>query len=237
MGLKIYLMNSHYITNLFFRGVSLHNWLDCGRIDWLCLQQQKQEIFFMGMPTTPVPYDFIGDVLITPQEIEARVQALGQQITVDYKDSDRLLLLGLLRGSVMFITDLMRHVQRPLTMDFMSVASYSGTESNGFIRIEADHKTSIQGWDVILIDDIVDTGYTLSFVRKLLLDRNPRSLKICALLDKVERRKIEVPIEYCGFTIPDYFVMGYGLDIDENGRNLPYICSVDLEKYNRRAQR
>ncbi len=118
----------------------------------------------------------------------------------------------------------------------MSVASYSGTESSGFIRIEADHKTSIQGWDVILVDDIVDTGYTLSFVRKLLLDRNPRSLKICALLDKVERRKAVVPIDYCGFVIPDYFVMGYGLDIDENGRNLPYICSVNLEKYNQRNQ-
>ncbi len=190
----------------------------------------------MGMPTTPVPYDFIGDVLITPQQIEDRVRELGQQITRDYLNSDHLLILGLLRGSVMFITDLMRHIQRPMTMDFMSVASYSGTESSGFIRIEADHKTSIQGWDVILVDDIVDTGYTLSFVRKLLLDRNPRSLKICALLDKAERRKAVVPIDYCGFTIPDYFVMGYGLDIDENGRNLPYICSVNLEKYNQRRQ-
>lgn len=190
----------------------------------------------MGMPTTPVPYDFIGDVLITPQQIEARVHELGMQITLDYQNSERLLILGLLRGSVMFITDLMRHIQRPLTMDFMSVGSYSGTESSGFIRIEADHKTSIQGWDVILVDDIVDTGYTLNFVRKLLLDRHPRSLKICALLDKSERRKVKVPIDYCGFVIPDYFVMGYGLDIDENGRNLPYICSVDLERYNQRKQ-
>jgi len=190
----------------------------------------------MGMPVTPVPYDFIGDVLITPEQIEARVQELGEQITREYKNSDRLLLLGLLRGSVMFMTDLMRHVKRPMTMDFMSVASYSGTESTGFVRIEADHKTSIAGWDVILVDDIVDTGYTLSFVRKLLLDRNPRSLKICALLDKTERRKVDLPIAYCGFRIPDYFVMGYGLDIDENGRNLPYICSVDLEKYGRRKK-
>ncbi len=177
------------------------------------------------------PYDFIGKVLITPEEIEKRVNQLGERITQDYKDSDRLLLLGLLRGSVMFITDLMRRVHRPLTMDFMSVSSYSGSESSGFIRIDSDHKTNINGWDVILIDDIVDTGYTIYTIRKLLVDRNPRSLKVCALLDKVERHKVSINIDYLGFSIPDYFVVGYGLDIDEKGRNLPYIASVDLEKY------
>jgi len=128
---------------------------------------------------------------------------------------------------------LMRKVNRPLTMDFMSISSYAGSESSGFVRIDSDHKTNINGWDVILIDDIIDTGYTVYTVRKLLLDRNPRSLKICALLDKAERRKVDVTIDYCGFQIPDYFVVGYGLDVDEKGRNLPYIASVDLEKYNR----
>jgi len=118
-------------------------------------------------------------------------------------------------------------------MDFMSISSYAGSESSGFVRIDSDHKTNINGWDVILIDDIIDTGYTVYTVRKLLLDRNPRSLKICALLDKAERRKVDVTIDYCGFQIPDYFVVGYGLDVDEKGRNLPYIASVDLEKYNR----
>jgi hypoxanthine phosphoribosyltransferase len=177
------------------------------------------------------PYEFIGEVLISQADIEKRVNFLGEQITNDYKDSSKLLLLGLLRGSVMFVTDLMRKVHRPLTMDFMSVSSYSGTESSGFIRIDSDHKTNIRGWDVILIDDIVDSGYTIHTIRKLLLDRQPRSLKVCALLDKVSKHKVEISIDYCGFEIPDYFVVGYGLDIDEKGRNLPYIASVDLEKY------
>ena len=176
-------------------------------------------------------YDFIGEILFSQEEIERRVQQLGNTITHDYRGSEKLLLLGLLRGSVMFITDLMRKVQLPLTMDFMSVSSYAGAESSGFIRIDSDHKTNIAGWDVILIDDIVDTGYTIATIRKLLLDRKPRSLKVCALLDKVERRKVDIPIDYCGFQMPDYFVVGYGLDIDEKGRNLPYIASVDLDKF------
>ncbi len=184
------------------------------------------------MTTTPkFPYPFIGEVLISQAEIEKRVTSLGEQITRDYGDSNKLLLLGLLRGSVMFITDLMRKIHRPLTMDFMSVSSYSGAESSGFIRIDSDHKTNIRGWDVILIDDIVDSGYTIYTIRKLLLDRNPRSLKVCALLDKTSKHKVDISIDYCGFEIPDYFVVGYGLDIDEKGRNLPYIASVDLEKY------
>jgi hypoxanthine phosphoribosyltransferase len=177
------------------------------------------------------PYEFIGEVLISQEEIEKRVSLLGEQITNEYSDSSKLLLLGLLRGSVMFITDLMRKIHRPLTMDFMSVSSYSGSESSGFIRIDSDHKTNIRGWDVILIDDIVDSGFTIYTIRKLLLDRHPRSLKVCALLDKISKHKVEINIDYCGFEIPDYFVVGYGLDIDEKGRNLPYIASVDLEKY------
>jgi len=177
------------------------------------------------------PYEFIGEILITPEEIEKRVNSLGEQITNDYRDSNKLILMGLLRGSVMFITDLMRKIHRPLTMDFMSVSSYTGSESSGFIRIDSDHKTNIRDWDVILIDDIVDSGYTIYTIRKLLLDRQPRSLKVCALLDKVSKHKVEIGIDYCGFEIPDYFVVGYGLDIDEKGRNLPYIASVDLEKY------
>jgi hypoxanthine phosphoribosyltransferase len=176
-------------------------------------------------------YPFIKDVLITAAEIEARVSHLGAQIAQDYQESEKLLLLGLLRGSVMFITDLMRKIERPLTMDFMSVSSYAGSESTGFIRIDSDHKTNIAGWDVILIDDIVDSGYTIHTIRKLLLDRRPRSLRTCCLLDKIERHRVDIAIDYCGFEIPDYFVVGYGLDIDEKGRNLPYIASVDLEKY------
>jgi hypoxanthine phosphoribosyltransferase len=184
----------------------------------------------MDKPTS-FPYPFIDKVIISQEEIERRVQSLGEEIFEDYRESENLLLLGLLRGSVVFITDLMRYLHRPMTMDFMSVSSYSGSQSTGFVRIDSDHKTSIQGWDVILIDDIVDTGYTLHTVRKLLLDRKPRSLRLCALLDKVERHQVNLEIDYIGFTIPDYFVVGYGLDIDEKGRNLPYIASVDLKKY------
>jgi hypoxanthine phosphoribosyltransferase len=190
----------------------------------------------MTLPPPDFPYPFIAKVLFTPEEIEARVNQLGAQITQDYKTSEKLLLLGLLRGSVMFITDLMRKVHHPMTMDFMSVSSYSGTESSAFVRIEADHKTNIAGWDVILVDDIVDTGYTIYTVRKLLLDRRPKSLRVCAMLDKPERHKVDFPIDYLGFSIPDYFVVGYGLDIDEKGRNLPYIASVDLEKYEKSRQ-
>ncbi len=179
------------------------------------------------------PYAFIGQVLISQEQIEARVNALGEQITRDYRHSKNLLLLGLLRGSVMFMTDLMRKVHHPMTMDFMSVSSYAGAESSGFVRIDSDHKTNIAGWDVILIDDIVDSGYTIYTVRKLLLDRRPKSLKVCALLDKTSKHKVDIAIDYVGFEIPDYFVVGYGLDIDEKGRNLPYIASVDLEKYQR----
>jgi hypoxanthine phosphoribosyltransferase len=185
----------------------------------------------MSENTPKYPYDFIGEVLITADEIEKRVSEIGSQITEDYKDSEKLLLLGLLRGSVMFVTDLMRKVHHPLTMDFMSVSSYAGSVSTGFIRIDSDHKTNINGWDVILIDDIVDSGYTIHTIRKLLLDRKPKSLKVCALLDKKDKHKVDIAIDYCGFEIPDDFVVGYGLDIDEKGRNLPYIASVDLAKY------
>ncbi|MCX6055812.1 MAG: hypoxanthine phosphoribosyltransferase [Chloroflexi bacterium] len=178
-----------------------------------------------------LPYDFIDRVIVSEEEIRDRVEVLGKQIAADYQDSKNLLLLGLLRGSVVFITDLMRNIHLPMTMDFMSVSSYSGSESSGFVRIDLDHKTNIQGWDVILIDDIIDSGYTVYTVSKLLMDRKPRSLKVCALLDKEERHKVDIKIDYYGFKIPDYFVVGYGLDIDEKGRNLPYIASVDLKKY------
>jgi hypoxanthine phosphoribosyltransferase len=176
------------------------------------------------------PYGFIQREIISAKDIESRVKVLGETITRDYKDSEKLLLLGLLRGSVVFLTDLMREIRRPITMDFMSISSYNKSETSGFVRIEADHKTNINGWDVILIDDIIDSGYTIRTVRKLLLDREPRSLKVCALLDKPERHKVETHIDYLGFTIPDYFVVGYGLDYNEKGRNLPYIAAIDLSK-------
>ncbi len=182
-------------------------------------------------PAPNYPYEFMDQIIITEEEIRQRVKTLGEQITDEYKDSEKLVLLGLLRGSVMFITDLMRQIRRPMTIDFMSVSSYAGSKSSGFVRIDSDHKSTIEDWDVILVDDIVDTGKTIHTVRRLLTDRNPRSLKTCALLDKVERHQVNIDIDYIGFEIPDYFVVGYGLDLDEKGRNLPYIASVNLEKY------
>lgn len=182
-------------------------------------------------PRLKFPYAFIDEVLISQEEIEERVSLLGAQITSDYQNSEKLLLLGLLRGSVMFMTDLMRKIERPMTMDFMLVSSYCGSESSGFVRIDSDHKSNIFDWDVILVDDIIDSGFTLHTVKKLLVERRPRSLKICTLLDKKARHKVDIDIDYCGFEIPDHFVVGYGLDLDEKGRNLPYIASVNLEKY------
>jgi hypoxanthine phosphoribosyltransferase len=182
----------------------------------------KDELYF--------PSNFIDQVIITREEIEARVKELGAQITQDYEESDNLLLLGLLRGSVVFITDLMRQIKHSITIDFMSISSYSSSESSGFVRIDADHKINIHDWNVILVDDIVDTGYTIRTVQKLLLDRSPRSLKVCALLDKPDRHKVDIQIDYLGFSIPDYFVVGYGLDYNEKGRNLPYIASIKKKK-------
>jgi len=176
------------------------------------------------------PSNFIDKVIITREEIKDRVKELGAQITGDYEESDNLLLLGLLRGSVVFITDLMREIKHSITIDFMSISSYSKSESSGFVRIDADHKINIHDWNVILVDDIVDTGYTIRTVQKLLLDRSPRSLKVCALLDKPHRHQVDIQIDYLGFSIPDYFVVGYGLDYDEKGRNLPYIASIKKKK-------
>jgi hypoxanthine phosphoribosyltransferase len=185
----------------------------------------------MKEQTDSFPYPFIGEVLITQEEIETRTAEIGNQIARDYKDSDKLLLMGLLRGSVMFITDLMKNINLPLTMDFMSVSSYAGAETSGFVRIDSDHKANIHGWDVILIDDIIDSGLTIYTVKRILQERKPRSLRVATLLAKPDRHKVDIPIDYCGFSIPDYFVIGYGLDIDERGRHLPYIASVDLDKY------
>jgi hypoxanthine phosphoribosyltransferase len=185
----------------------------------------------MGLPTN-FRYDFIGKVLITPEQIEKRVTQLGLEITEDYRDSERLMLLGLLRGSVMFITDLMRRIHRPLTMDFMSVSSYAGSTTSGFVRIDHDHKASIEGWDVILVDDIIDTGHTI-YTAQAVVGPQPALLKGLRAADKPDRHKRNIHIDYCGFSIPDEFVVGYGLDIDEKGRNLPYIAAVDLEKYNK----
>ena len=161
--------------------------------------------------------------LLTEAQIRARVQELGAQLTRDYTGKD-LVLVGLLNGVFPFFADLVRSMDFDFDVSFMQVASYGGgTESTGEVHILKDLDRSIQGRHALVVEDIVDTGLTLHKVRNLLKDREPLSLRICTLLDKPSRRKIEVPVDYIGFTIEDHFVVGYGLDFDGKLRNLPYV--------------
>jgi hypoxanthine phosphoribosyltransferase len=176
--------------------------------------------------------EFIQDVLIQEDALQKRIGELGAEISHDYRGMD-LHLICILRGGVLFLTDLMRRISIPHTIDFMAVSSYgAGTrQSTGEVRISLDLKESIQGRDVLLVEDIVDSGYTIDSVLKLLETRAPHTLKVCTLLDKASRREVNVPIDYCGFKIPDKFVFGYGLDMDEYYRNLPFIGTVDASRY------
>jgi hypoxanthine phosphoribosyltransferase len=176
--------------------------------------------------------EIIGEILISEKALKKRVKELGKQISHDYAGQD-LLLICILRGGLVFLVDLMRHVTVPHALDCMALTSYGvgGRASSGNIRMSLDLQTNIENKNVLLVEDIVDSGHTLSHVLELLQTRHPKSLKVCALLDKQERREIAVPIHYRGFTIPDKFVFGYGLDLDEYYRNLPFVAVVDLEKY------
>ncbi len=166
--------------------------------------------------------------LITAEEIAKRVKELGRQITADYRDKP-LTAVGILKGSFPFMADLIRHIDLPVTCDFLEVSSYAGgTRSTGVVRFNKDLTHPIEGRDVLLIEDIVDSGLTLTYLLRNLETRNPSSLRICALLDKKEAREADVPIEYCGFVIPKKFVVGYGLDFDERYRNLPYVGVPDI---------
>ncbi|HWQ83059.1 MAG TPA: hypoxanthine phosphoribosyltransferase [Anaerolineales bacterium] len=175
--------------------------------------------------------EYLDEILISEKDLQERIAELGAQITEDYR-GHKLHLICILRGGVMFLTDLMRSIKIPTTIDFMAVSSYGNNrQSTGQVRITLDLKDNIQDRDVLLVEDIVDSGYTIASVLDFLKTRHPNSLKVCALLNKPERREVEVPIDYCGFNIPNKFVFGYGLDIDEYHRNLPFIASVDLERY------
>lgn len=166
----------------------------------------------------------IEKTLISEAEIQRRVRELAEEISRDYKDRIPT-LVSVLKGGIMFLTDLMRRLTVLHEIDFMSVSSYeSGTETTGVVRILADLSRNIEGKDVIIVEDIVDSGLTLDYIRHILLARRPRSLTICTLLDKKARRQVEVPIDYVGFEIPDEFVIGYGLDYKEKYRNLPYVA-------------
>ncbi len=167
------------------------------------------------------------DVLISAEQIQAKVEELAAQISRDYAGTD-LMLLCILRGGVIFLADLMRALTVPHTVDFMAVSSYGvgARQSSGQVRITFDLRSSIAGRDVLVVEDIIDSGHTLASVLELLRARHPRSLEVCVLLDKTERREVEIPLRYRGFSIPDRYVFGYGLDIDEYHRNLPYLAAV-----------
>ncbi len=163
-------------------------------------------------------------VLISDEEIQKRVTEIGAQITKDYKDGN-LILIGILKGAFIFVADLARAIDRPVRMDFMGISSYGkGTTSSGEVRVTKDLDASIEGANVIIVEDIVDTGVTLSYLIGLLHNRKPRSIRIAALLDKPDRRLRPVQVSYTGFTIPDEFVVGYGLDYAEDYRGLKDIC-------------
>jgi hypoxanthine phosphoribosyltransferase len=176
--------------------------------------------------------EFLAEILIDEQTIQVRIKELAQEINRDYEGKD-LLLICILRGGIVFLVDLMRHITVPHQLDFMAVSSYGagGRQSGGSVRLSLDLKTDIRDRDVLLVEDIVDSGNTIAYVLEFLQTRQPRSLKVCSLLDKEERRETSITIHYRGFSIPNKFVFGYGLDLDEYYRNLPFIAVVDLEKY------
>jgi hypoxanthine phosphoribosyltransferase len=179
--------------------------------------------------TSPVDRtDAIGETLIVSDALQTRVADLAAAISRDYAGK-RLLLVCVLKGAVFFLSDLMRHIDIPVEVDFMAVASYgSATDSSGVVRILKDLDMPLEGRDVLIVEDIVDSGLTLQYLLRNLGSRNPTSLEVCSLLTKPSRRKVDLPVRYVGFEIPDRFVVGYGLDYDERYRNLPYIAALDL---------
>ena len=173
----------------------------------------------------------VAEVLIPADRLQARIAELGGEISRDYQGQD-LLLLSVLKGSVLFLTDLMRHISVPHAIDFMATSSYgSGQESSGVVRILKDLDVSIEGRNVLIVEDIIDTGATLSYLIRILRARQPSSLEICTLLNKPARRVVPVSVKYVGFDIPDKFVFGYGLDYSELYRNLPYVAVLSPEYF------
>lgn len=174
----------------------------------------------------------ITTILLDQERIQQRVQELAQQIQRDYAHTDDLLLVGVLKGSVMFMVDLARSLQRDVALDFIAISSYgASTTTSGVVRMLKDLDTDIGGRNVIIVEDIVDSGLTLAYLRESLQRRQPASLRICTLLNKPERRLADVTIDYTGFDIPNEFVVGYGLDFAEHYRNLPYIGVLRPEVY------
>lgn len=173
----------------------------------------------------------IDRILLSKEELDEAVKRLGSQISEDYRERN-LLLVSVLKGSVVFMADLMRAIDIPCRIDFMCVSSYgSGTKTSGTVRILKDLDIDIEGYDLLLVEDILDSGKTLSYITEILLARNPKSIRICTLLDKPDRRQVDLTAEYTGYTIPDEFVVGYGLDYDEKYRNLPFVGVLKRSVY------
>ena len=173
----------------------------------------------------------IKEVLVSEEDIKAKVKELGVTITEDYKDKD-LIVVGILKGAVVFMSDLCREIKLPILMDFMAVSSYGKSSvSTGEVRIVKDLDYSVENKDILIVEDIIDTGYTLSYLTDNLKKRGASSVKIITLLDKPDRRKADVYVDYLGFEIPDEFVVGYGLDFAEKYRNLPYVAALKEEVY------
>src|SRR5512144_3038054 len=169
------------------------------------------------------------DVLISEEELAARVRALGEQITRDHA-GHTLVVIGVLKGSFIFLADLVRAIDLPISVDFIGISSYQGTSSSGVVQIASDLTRPIEGKDVLLVEDIVDTGLTMRYLLDNLATRRPASLKVCALLEKPSRARVQVPVDYRGFEIPDRFVAGYGLDHDGRFRNLPFVGALGRDR-------
>lgn len=173
----------------------------------------------------------VKDVLFSEEEIKKKVIELGEMITKDYAGKD-LIVIGVLKGANMFLSDLIRNIDIRITIDFIDVSSYgASTESSGVVKINKDLDFSIENKNILIVEDIIDTGLTLKYLLKNLRSRNPKSIKICTLLDKPERRKVDIKVDYIGFNIPDEFIVGYGIDYAEKYRNLPFVASLKEEVY------
>ena len=169
-------------------------------------------------------------ILISEEEIQKKVAEMGKKISEDFRDKDPL-FVGVLKGCFIFMADLMRYVDIRCSMDFMAVSSYSGTNSTGIIKVKKDLSADIEGRHVVILEDILDSGLTLKYTTEYLKSKNPASVKICTFLDKPERRQSDIVADYIGFTVPNLFVVGYGLDYDEEYRNLPYVGVLKPEAY------
>lgn len=183
------------------------------------------------MPRIKTVHKDIEKILFTPKQIQERVKKLAKEISRDFNEKD-LILVSILKGSVVFLSDLLRWIELPCSIDFMSVSSYgNSSQSSGVVRVSMDLRENPEGKDLLLIEDILDTGLTMKYLVNNLKTRKPKSIKVCAFLDKLENRKTEIEADYVGFKIPNHFVVGYGLDYSEHYRNLPYIGILKKSVY------